>query len=350
MPTQYDQCGTVDEESNESEQVLARARQTTTPVKRGTRKKPPAAHAGEGAQPLPELRYIPLAAVDVARQPVRRALGDISGLAESMQDYGLQQPISVLAVGERFRLTSGLRRLEAARMLGWRQVLAFVRSVDADHAYLLDLIENLQREDLSAEEEADALSELVRTRGWTLQQVADAIKRSVTYVSRRVRIFEDPELREAISGRGLPVSTAEVLLAAEPDVRSELIRRSLDEGWDQAHARVAVRALEYAVVQQANIDEHPVSPDSPAEESGLPHRTSTQPEPRTLVGASRPPGFTRAVREFHRVIMIVRPEDLSAADRSALRALFRDLVLLGRASTTPVPPVFPPLPAVRGSR
>ena len=96
------------------------------------------------------------------------------------------------------------------------------------------------------------------------------------------------------------MSTAEVLLAAEPDVRSELIRRSLDEGWDQAYARVAVRALEYAVVQQANIDEHPVSPDSPAEESGLPHRTSTQPEPRTLVGASRLPGFTRAVREFHR--------------------------------------------------
>ena len=162
-----------------------------------------------------------------------------------MQDYGLQQPISVRGVGKRFVLTSGLRRVEAPRMLRWRTILAFVRSVSSDQAYLLDLIENLQREDLSPEEEADALSELVRTRGWTLQQVAEAIKRSTGYVSRRVRSFEDPRLREAVAGRGLPVSTAEVLLSAEPVARGILIGRALDEGWDQAHARVAVRSVEH---------------------------------------------------------------------------------------------------------
>ncbi|MBV9325895.1 MAG: ParB/RepB/Spo0J family partition protein [Chloroflexi bacterium] len=296
---------------------------------------------------LPELRYVPLAAIDVPRRPVRRALGDISGLAESMDDYGLQQPISVRVVGDRYRLTSGLRRLEAARMLHWQQVLAFVRSVDADQAYLLDLIENLQREDLSAEEEADALGELVRTRGWTLQQVADAIKRSVTYVSRRVRIFEDPELREAISQRGLPVSTAEVLLAAEPELRSDLIRRSLDEGWDQAHARVAVRALDTATALEVESDEQSEYRDSDAEATGHSREMRARQPQQTAGGDSRPPGFTRSVREFHRVIMIVRPEDLSGADRAALRALFRDLVLLARASTTPGPRVFPPLPGGR---
>jgi ParB family chromosome partitioning protein len=50
---------------------------------------------------------------------VRRQLGAISELADSMQDYGLQQPISVRAVGERYLLTSGLRRVTAARMLRW---------------------------------------------------------------------------------------------------------------------------------------------------------------------------------------------------------------------------------------
>ena len=66
-----------------------------------------------------------------------------------------------------------------------------------------------------------------------------------------------------------------------------------------------------------------------------------------MAGASRPPGFTRAVREFHRVIMIVKPEDLSGADRAALRALYRDLVMLARASTPPALRVFPPLPTTR---
>jgi hypothetical protein len=222
-----------------------------------------------------------------------------------------------------------------------------VRSVNADHAYLLDLIDNLQREDLSAAEEADALGDLVRTRGWTLQQVADAIKRSVTYVSRRVRIFEDAELRAAITERGLPVSTAEVMLAAEVDVRGELIWRAVEEGWDQAHARVAVRALQLRTADQVQLEPHIVDGVSLRVEPGPTRGSSALQVSGTVGGASRPPGFTRAVREFHRAIVVVRPEDLSAADRAALRALFRDLVMLARVSTTPGPRVFPPLPGAR---
>src|SRR5206468_2340745 len=124
-----------------------------------------------------------------------------------------------------------------------------------DQAYVLDLIENLQRQDLSPEEEADALGELIRTRGWTLQQVAGTIKRSLAYVSKRVRLFEDALLRDAVVDRGMPVSTAEELQA----------------------------------------------------------------------------------------------KDLTASDRAALRALFRDLVFLARASTTPRKTVFPPLPAAPAS-
>ena len=65
----------------------------------------------------------------------------------------------VRAEGDRFRLTSGLRRFSAARMLEWPTITAFVRTLSADDAYLVDLVENLQREDLSPEEEADALGE-----------------------------------------------------------------------------------------------------------------------------------------------------------------------------------------------
>src|SRR5262249_47292816 len=159
----------------------------------------------------------------------RRTLGDIKGLADSMHDYGLQQPIGVREANGKLVLTSGLRRLHAAKLLRWKHILAFVRTVGADEAYLLDLIENLQRKDLSAEEEADALADLVHTRGWTLLQVANAIKRSPAYVSKRVRIFEDPQLRDAVVVRGLSVSTAEELLAAEAEVRGQLIERALDQ-------------------------------------------------------------------------------------------------------------------------
>jgi ParB family transcriptional regulator, chromosome partitioning protein len=196
--------------------------------------------------PVSALREVPLDRIEVPPRPARRFLGDIAALAESMQDYGLQQPISVRASGEQtggeqFILTSGLRRLAAARLLRWSTITAFVRTVDADHAYLLDLIENLQREDLTPEEEADALGQLIRTRGWTLQQVADGVKRSVGYVSKRVRVFEDPLLRAAIVQRGLAVSTAEELLAANEAKRAGLVERAVAEGWDQTRARQALQ-------------------------------------------------------------------------------------------------------------
>lgn len=294
---------------------------------------------------MPELRLVEVQAIDIQRRPARRFLGDIAALAESMQDYGLQQPISVRADGERFVLTSGLRRLHAARVLGWPTILAFVRTVSADEAYLLDMIENLQREDLSAEEEADALGQLMRTRGWTLHQVAHAVKRSVAYISKRVRVFEDPSLRSAVVGRGLAVSTAEEMLGADPEVRAVLIERAVAERWDQARAREAVRAGE---ASQFALDER--SPPAVSLEGGRPRGGDIVVGTIAEKEFSRPPGLTGAVREFHRLITAVAPEDLTVADRSALRSLFRDLVTLARASSTPGPRTFPPLPQRSSTR
>src|SRR5690242_10339412 len=71
-----------------------------------------------------ELRHVPIAQIDEPPRPPRRLMGDLAALAESMQEYGLQQPISVRSTGDRFVLTSGLRRLTAAKMLGWDTIPA----------------------------------------------------------------------------------------------------------------------------------------------------------------------------------------------------------------------------------
>jgi ParB family chromosome partitioning protein len=255
-----------------------------------------------------------------------------------MQDYGLQQPISVRATGYRFALTSGMRRVAAARLLRWTTITAFVRSVTADEAYLLDLIENLQREDLSAEEEADAFSELIRTRGWTVQQVGESVKRSVAYVSKRVRVFDDPLLREAIASRGLPVSTAEELLAAPVGERRALIDRAVQERWDQGRARVAIRA------------DTPEARQAADESANIRVGTTTAPKTSRGVSPVRPRGLTQAIREFHRLVLDLRLEDLTQAERSALRSLFNDLLILARAPTGPRERVFPPLPASASRR
>jgi ParB/RepB/Spo0J family partition protein len=300
-----------------------------------SRAKPARARIEEASQHA-TLTQIPVDRIDVPGRPARRLLGDIAALAESMQDYGLQQPISVRAVGDRYALTSGMRRLAAANMLRWTTISAFVRSVNADDAYLLDLIENLQREDLSPEEEADAFGELLRTRGWTVHQLADSVKRSVGYVSKRVRVFDDPLLREAIAERGLPVSTAEELLAAPPDLRRELVERALAERWDQVRARAAARP---------STIEPGLLTDTPGHTAPQRARArGSRGAPGGLAAAVHPRGLTQTIREFHRVILEIRADALTHADRAALRSLFRDLVLLARMPTTPQEPVFPALP------
>lgn len=292
---------------------------------------------------MAELCEIPLEQIDTPRTPVRRFLGDIAALADSMQEYGLQQPISVRDAKGRFHLTSGLRRFHAAKLLGWATIPAFVRNVGADQAYLVDLVENLQREDLSPEEEADALGELIRARGWTLEQVAAGIKRSVGYVSKRVRVFEDPALRQAVTQRSLPVSTAEELLAFKPEQRPLAVERALAERWDQTLAREAVTRAD-AAEPDASLKSGAVQSTNGVRHSGA------SPSIRADLGGQRPRGFTNAVREFHQLILAVRIEDLSQADRSALRSLFRDLVMLARATADKRQPAFPALPSVPSSR
>jgi ParB family chromosome partitioning protein len=284
------------------------------------------------------LKHIPIDRIDVPIRPARRFLGDIAALAETMRDYGLQQPISVRAAGNRFLVTSGMRRLAAARMLQWTSIIAFVRSVSGDDAYLLDLIENLQREDLSAEEEADAFGELIRTRGWTLQQVADSVKRSVPYVSKRVRVFEDPLLREAVAKQRLSVSTAEELLACDPEQRAGLIQRAVGERWEQEQARDALRPT---AIQPDGLSEEHITPIGGR--AGNDAMVRNRSKSRTTTGgpsSMHPGGVTLAIRDFHRLITDLRAEDLTLDDRAALRALFRDLVLLARP-TTLTPRVFP---------
>jgi ParB family chromosome partitioning protein len=293
------------------------------------------------AERLAELREIALDQIQLPLQPVRRVLGDIAGLAASMQEYGLQQPISVRADGDGYILTSGLRRMTAAQMLRWTSIDAFVRSVGADDAYVIDLVENLQREDLSPEEEADALVELVRTRGWTLDQVAEAVKRSPGYISKRVRLFEDPALREAVLQRGLAVSTAELLLGVAAKQRSALIERAIAEQWDQMRVRDELQSAQ----STAELKQPSKLPSGAQQPRPVQVRGADGPAP-----GSRPPGFTRTIREFYRTVLTIRSEDLTSADRSAMRTLFKALVMLARAQTTPKATVFPPLPEQRASR
>src|SRR5262249_43390483 len=168
-----------------------------------------------------EVQVVPLTKIVASARNPRRRRRNIEELAASMQAYGLLQPLVVRPQGGQFEVIAGHRRLEAAQLLGWTDLPVLIRKDAQDEAYLLTIIENLQRDDLTPREEAAALELLLRERGWTTVQVARAINRSQPYVSKRLRVFEDPVLAPAVLADKLGVSLAEGLLGGPGPRRSE---------------------------------------------------------------------------------------------------------------------------------
>jgi ParB family chromosome partitioning protein len=189
------------------------------------------------------VHQVAVGAIRLSGRNPREQLGGIDELASSLREHGLLQPIVVRRVAGGYELIAGHRRLEAWKTLGETQIAAVVRQETDAQAYVLMLVENLQREDLQPPEEAAALLELERELGSAVA-VARAIKRSEAYVSKRKRVFEDPVLGPAVIHHSLPITTAEELLTV-PDAgdRQELVRRAQRAGWDRPRVREAVRTF-----------------------------------------------------------------------------------------------------------
>jgi ParB family transcriptional regulator, chromosome partitioning protein len=183
---------------------------------------------------------LPVACIQPSPCNPRRRLDAIHELADSLRAHGLLQPIVVRRHGPGYELVAGHRRLEAAKQAGWTEIAAVVRDEPDNQAYILTLVENLQREDLTPKEEAAALEVLIRERGWSTRQVGQAIKRSPVYVSRRLRVFEDEILAPLVLQNELSVSTAEELLRADPVMRRPLADQAARERWERPQVRAAL--------------------------------------------------------------------------------------------------------------
>ena len=98
----------------------------------------------------------------VVRKRIRRELGDISGLTESLKNYGQLTPI---IINRKYELIAGFRRLQAAKKLGWKSIEAVMMDRPTEQQKLeLEIEENVQRLELSPEEIADGMARLQKLR------------------------------------------------------------------------------------------------------------------------------------------------------------------------------------------
>ncbi len=135
-------------------------------------------------------------------------------LADSIKAQGMVQPVVVRRIaGGEYELIAGERRWRAAQLSGMHEIPAVVRDIPDQAAAAMSLIENIQREDLNALEEATGLRRLIDEFGLTHQQTAEAVGRSRAAVSNLLRLLElIPEVKTMLELRELEMGHARALL------------------------------------------------------------------------------------------------------------------------------------------
>lgn len=175
-----------------------------------------------------ELRKLPVEFLKPGKYQPRKDMSPeaLEELASSIRAQGIIQPIVVRQTGEdQFEIIAGERRWRAAQLAGLDVIPCLVKDIPDEAAVAIALIENIQREDLNAMEEAIALDRLMQEFELTHQQVADAVGKSRTAVTNLLRLngLED-EVKTLLEHGDIEMGHARTLLALEGEQQVEAAR------------------------------------------------------------------------------------------------------------------------------
>ena len=138
-------------------------------------------------------RIVPIDLLDPNPNQPRQVMGDLSELMASVAEKGIIEPLIVRQLGGRYQIIAGERRYHAAVQVGLRDVPVVIRDVDDAEVMELALVENLQRKDLTAFEEADALQQLAQKCDYTHEDMARKLGKSRTSITESLSLNGMPE-------------------------------------------------------------------------------------------------------------------------------------------------------------
>ena len=190
-----------------------------------------------------------LPAEDIAPNPVqpRRQFDEkaLEELSQSIQNYGILNPLTVRCSGGKYELVAGERRLRAAKLAGLTAVPCIVLDVNMEDASLIALIENLQRRDLDFVEEAVGLSRLIRMFGMSQEEAARRIGKSQSAVANKLRLLKLPrDVLENLRSYGLTERHGRALLRLpDPDAQRLALEAIAANSMTVAAAEESVESL-----------------------------------------------------------------------------------------------------------
>jgi ParB family chromosome partitioning protein len=190
------------------------------------------------------IRMLGIEEIEPDRGQPRRYFDEahILELADSIRAKGVLQPLLVRREGDHYAIVAGERRWRAAQRAGVREVPCIVREVTEPEAFELALIENIQREDLNAIEEAEAYQRLIEYHGLTQDELAQRVGKERSTVANALRLLRLPDpIKVAMSSGALSMGHARALLALSDETD---LRRAAEKVMNES---LSVREVEQLV-------------------------------------------------------------------------------------------------------
>jgi ParB family transcriptional regulator, chromosome partitioning protein len=234
---------------NDKRRVLGRGLDSLLPAARAVA----AAPAVAVAEMPPEgeaVREIAVEEIDRNPYQTRSRFDEIAlhELAASIKSTGVIQPIVVRqVVGGRYQLIAGERRWMASQKAGKQTIPAIVREVSNEQALEMTIVENLQREDLGAMEQARAFERLSREFAMTQEQMAQRTGKDRSVIANYIRLLKLPvEIQAEIETDAISFGHAKVLLMLDsPEAMRKVARRIVEQGISVRETEALVHGILY---------------------------------------------------------------------------------------------------------
>lgn len=216
--------------------------------------KPSSPDSNQAETPVKDgVTMVKITKVEPNREQPRRKFDEdaLQELADSIKQFGVIQPLIVQDRNSFYEIIAGERRWRASKLAGLKEIPVIIKEYTEPEMYEVSLIENLQREDLNAIEEAQGYKYLADKHNLTQDEIAEKVSKSRPEIANSMRLLKlCPEVQQMIVDEMLSKGHARTLLGVEDPVKQyELAQRAFDE-------KLSVRDIEKLV---KNIDK-PVKP------------------------------------------------------------------------------------------
>jgi ParB family chromosome partitioning protein len=215
-----------------------------------------------------------------AKQP-RTSFGEakLEELAQSIRVNGVVQPIIVRKKGANYEIVAGERRWRASQRAGLQKIPAVVKEIKDDKLLELALIENIQRQELNAIEEAKAYKNLVENVGLTQEMIAERVGKNRTVITTFLRLLKLPDdIQNLVVEEKISAGHARAILMAEDiDLQRELAQKIVAMSLSVRETEKAAKKIQKGnKIKDAKVEKQKIDPNIKSAETKLRRHLGTQ--------------------------------------------------------------------------